>query len=275
VHVIFVDDSAQKGRRRGMGQLLALGGVILPEEAIAPYSAGVDKIYDTLGVPGRTEMKWNVPDGNFLKTAPAGVRQSLYGSAIDLAAELNVRSVVVVWDTGRTSLQGDEAKRRVLQYLYERVSVALDKLGGIGVVVADKPGGGPKDEAKWLSRTLDLTDYGTEFVKPDKIVMAVVTAPSHHLRHLQLADVVVSATTAAVAGGNQFSQQLVPALMKIAHRNALGYVGGAGIKLFPNELINLHHWAFGEDTFAKVAMSTGWQLPWREWEYATDDGLTA
>ena len=38
-------------------------------------------------------------------------------------------------------------------------------------------------------------------------------------------------------------------------------------KLFPNELLNLYHWALGETTFSKVRMNAGWSLPWRRWPY--------
>jgi len=67
---------------------------------------------------------------------------------------------------------------------------------------------------------------------------------------------VVSATTAAVAGGNAYADRLVPRLMRLAHRNALGYAGGPGIKLFPDALLNLHHWAFGEDTRCRGTAGT-------------------
>lgn len=273
MHIAFIDDSKQTGKRLGMGDLLALGAAIFPETSVGPFTTRVGDLFDELSIPRDTEMKWNVPDGSFLKTAPPGTRHSLYERVLRLADDLRVRTVVVIWDSGRTYLQGDSAKRLVLQYLYERISVALDKAKDIGILVADKPGGGVKNEAKWLARTLTLTDFGTEFVEPGRVVMPVVTAPSHHLRHLQLADLVVSSTTAVVAGRNPYADELLPHLMRLAHRNAFGYVGGTGIKLFPDDLVNLYHWVFSEDAYSKVGMGTAWPLPQEGYEYGSDNGL--
>ena len=104
--------------------------------------------------------------------------------------------------------------------------------------------------------------------------MPIVTAASHHVPHLQLADLVVAATTAAIAG-HPHGLALGPMLLQLAHKNAQNLAGGAGIVLWPTpDLTNLLYWAFGENTYAKVAMNTGWTLPWREWPYATDAGIS-
>jgi hypothetical protein len=75
--------------------------------------------------------------------------------------------------------------------------------------------------------------------------------------------------------GNRYALELAPLLRQLAHKNAYGYAGGAGIKLFPNDLLNLHYWAFGEDTYWKVRTNSGWRLPWREWTYADNGGLSS
>lgn len=73
----------------------------------------------------------------------------------------------------------------------------LGDVGDIGLVIADKPRDGTAEENKWLAASLDLTNHGTEYIEPDKIVLPIVTAHSHHVPHLQLADLIVAATTAA------------------------------------------------------------------------------
>jgi hypothetical protein len=67
----------------------------------------------------------------------------------------------------------------------------------------------------------------------------------------------------------------VPLLLALAHKNRRGLAGGAGVKLYPNQLRNLHHWAFGEDRFANIATGQEWRLPSREpgWAYGSDNGL--
>lgn len=76
----------------------------------------------------------------------------------------------------------------------------LDAHDDLGIVIADKPGGGPREDGRWLAEALPLTDGGTEYVTADRIVLPIVTVPSHYLPHPQLADLIVAAMTAAVAG---------------------------------------------------------------------------
>jgi hypothetical protein len=272
VRLAFIDESEERQpRRTGLGHLVAVGGVVVPETAVAPYSAGLAAIRQSLGVPEGTELKWSPRDGSWLKTAAGNtVRTELRERMLKLAVDLEVSLVVVVWDRGLVSWPVNEVQVEVLRWVYERISMCLPA-NEAAIVIADEPGGGPEHEKQWLADTLQLTERGTEYVTPDRIVLPIVTTPSHHVSHLQLADL-VGATTAAVAG-NRYALELAPLLRQLAHKNASGYAGGAGIKLFPNTLLNLHYWAFGEDSYWKVRMNSGWSLPWRDWPYADNDGL--
>ena len=100
----------------------------------------------------------------------------------------------------------------------------------------------------------------------------MLTAPSHHHEHLQLADLVAGATTAAVAG-NKWGMAMVPALDGLFHRNFFGTIGGTGLKVFPEQLTNLYFHVLGEDTFNKVAGSVGYPLPDKRMAYAENNGL--
>jgi hypothetical protein len=234
VRVAFVDDSKREGKRCGMGRLVALGAVVFPERAIADYARQAEALYASLGVPSDTELKWSPPDGSFLKSeAGRRVRGSLVQRMLELAVHVDARSVVVVWDTGRaTELQGKSAEQKVLDFLYERVSMCLGN--DVGMMIADKPAGGrTSDDEKWLASTLELTNYGTDYINPEHVVLPIVTAPSHHLRQLQLADLVTGATAAVVAGGNSYADNLAPLLLTLAHKNRRGLAGGAGVKLQP------------------------------------------
>ncbi len=102
----------------------------------------------------------------------------------------------------------------------------------------------------WLAQTLAVTNDGTAYTAAGTVVLPVLTAGSHHVPHLQLADVVTAATTAAVAG-RPHGLRLVPLLRQLARKNARGYVGGAGITLWPPELRDLLYWVFGENTYVK------------------------
>ncbi|MFI7470617.1 hypothetical protein [Nonomuraea sp. NPDC049646] len=154
----------------------------------------------------------------------------------------------------------------------------LRERNDVGIIIADQPGGGRKDEVKWLADTLGLTRDGTRFATPDRVVSPILTAPSHHVPHLQLADLVTAATTAAVAG--QFAgMKLAKWLKELARTNAHGLVGQAGVVLWPPDLVDLHYWIFEETHYAKG--SSGYPLgpslgpfsqPGRTYQH--DDGLS-
>lgn len=276
MRLVFVDDSEQTNpARRGLGPLLALGAVLVSDDEVGPYASDLAAIRSELGMPSSEEIKWKPPRGSFLAGTGGQLVSTLRRRMLEAAIQHGIKSAVVIIDHGKSykNQSKGEVGREALKWLYERVSMHLESNRDNAIVVADKPGGGSAQESRWLAETLTLTSYGTEYVKPVSIVMPIVTAPSHHVPHLQLADLVVAATTAAVAGHPQ-GLELAPLLLRLAHKNTHGLAGGAGIVLWPApELINLLYWAFGETTYAKVAMNTGWTLPWRTWPYATNSGI--
>ncbi|MEW2193679.1 hypothetical protein [Streptomyces microflavus] len=154
---------------------------------------------------------------------------------LEIAASCGVSTAAVIWDRGQIGWPKERGAREILGYLYERIEMHLESREERGVVIADIPGGGNRDHTKWLAESVDLTTVGTTYVKPNRVVMPIVTAPSDHLPHLQLADLVTAATTAAVAG-REAGMELVELLKPLARRNAHGYIGGAGLVLWPRSL---------------------------------------
>ncbi|NUW33296.1 hypothetical protein HTZ77_17930 [Nonomuraea sp. SMC257] len=92
---------------------------------------------------------------------------------------------------------------------------------------------------------------------PDRVVSPILTAPSRHVPHLQLADLVTAATTAAIAR-QPSGMKLAKQLKELARTNAHGLVSGAGVVLWPPDLVDLHYWVFGETHYARG--STGHPL---------------
>jgi hypothetical protein len=273
VRIAFLDDSAQpEPIRDGLGRLVALGAVVVDEAALDLWAEEFRVLCWRLKVPKGTEVKWSPPKGSWLRGDGASIRQELFEGMLDLGIDHEIRSIVVIADQDRVNWSKETTQKRMLQYLYERVSMHLEGEGERGIMLADEPGGAVKKQRQWLAQTLRLTSYGTDYVDPLRIVLPILLSHSDHVPHLQLADLVVAATTAAVAG-NRYALELVPLLQELAHTNARGYAGGAGVKLIPDELRNLHHWAFGEDTFWKVGTGEYWPLPIPDLPYATDDGL--
>jgi hypothetical protein len=256
--MIYVDDSGQrKPRRKHLGELVAIGGVLVPEPAVAGYAAALQQIRQDLAVPDGEEIKWKPARGTFLASAGGELIGELRRRMLTEAAAQNIRSAVVVWDRGHVDWENHRVGPEILKYLYERITMFLEEQRDIGIVVADEPGGGPKAEKEWLAATLGLTTGGTRYAPPDRVVSPILTAPSHHVPHLQLADLVTAATTAAVAGMPS-GLDLVPQLKGLARTNARGYIGGAGLVLWPQQIYDLYYWVLGEDTY--VRGSTGHPL---------------
>src|SRR5690606_19083697 len=101
-----------------------------------------------------------------------------------------------------------------------------------------------------------------------------VTAPSHRHTHLQLADLIVGAVTAVAAGAGKYATELLPLLRPLVHTNWYGRAGGTGIKVFPDELVNLYRVIMGEADFTKVSMNTGVNLPIDAYPYAKEAAET-
>jgi hypothetical protein len=247
--------------------------VLVPEHAVAGYAADLAAVRAELGVPPGEEIKWKPARNTFLANAGGELVTALRTRMLEAAIGWGIRSAVVVWDHDAAWRERpkQEVGREILKYLYERISMCLRDHDDVGIVIADKPGGGSVQETEWLAGTLELTNDGTEYVTRDRIVLPIVTAPSHHVPHLQLADLVTAATAAAVAG-RRSGLQLRELLLALAHKHALGYAGGAGIVLWPRQP-NLFYWAFGETSWALPSASSGYDLPWPAWPYGTDDGL--
>jgi len=103
--------------------------------------------------------------------------------------------------------------------------------------------------------------------------MPFLTAPSHHHRHLQVADLITGAVTAAIAG-KAHGIELIPDVKPLMHRNALTYIGGTGLKLYPDRLNNLHYWVMNEDAYTRSSQMAGITIPSQDFEqFVLDDGL--
>ncbi|MFD5616754.1 DUF3800 domain-containing protein [Kitasatospora sp. NPDC127060] len=272
MRLIFIDDSRQMDcPRERVGDLIALGGVSVPEKSVLPFAEDLQRIKKDLGIPADEEIKWKPAKKSFLATAGGDLVKDLRRRMLQAAIDRDIRSMVVILDHSRayTGCTVEEAGREILKWLYERISMHLGDHDDVGIVFADKPGGGSAQEGKWLASTLALTDNGTEYIAPGKVVLPIVTAPSHHVPHLQLADLVVAASTAAVAG-RQSAVDLKDLLYPLAHKRSTGSINGAGVVIYPDRP-NLYYRAFGEETYWRGWVGFG--LPDKQFDYFDNVGL--
>jgi hypothetical protein len=271
MEIFFVDDSAQAGHRGGMGELVAGGGLLLAEESLRPLKDKVDDLCKKFGVPPGTELKWSPGKKNWLRDhLKAERRCELFGNAIAAARELGGRAIVVVWDTGRKTYKGSKTFRTVIDYLFERVTIHLEDRGHLGLIVADRPGGGKREEDSLLRDVVGTMEDGTEYVKSTQIALNLLTTPSHLSRHLQVADLITGCTTAMVAGQTAFCDPVFAEVRPMFIENYYGCVGGSGLKLVPDDLINLYFYVLKETAFIKARSGGGISLPWRDLPYYYD-----
>jgi hypothetical protein len=273
MYLVFVDDTKQTSRRANLGSLISLGGVAFEAAQVKPFAEAFWAIYDAHGVPRDAELKWS-PDSRtswWAKTENKHLLTPVREEVLQAAMDHGGVAFVVSWDLNEPGFQGKTPEQLVLRFIFERVAMMLQNVPDLGVLIFDEPGGGRRDQDAWLVDSRVLTNSGTEYVNSDGIVMPILTAASHHHPHLQAADLIVGSSTAAFVG-NPYGQALMSRIKPMLHRNWRGEIGGAGVKLYPNGLINLLHWTLDETSYSRGGGQS--TLPSRNWRFAVDDGIT-
>jgi hypothetical protein len=271
VEIFFGDDSSQRGDLEGMGQLISFGGLFLAEGNLRSLSDEVDAIAKSFGIPEGTEIKWSPPRDSWIaKNLVGDERKECYQRILEAAAERDGRALVIGWDEGRTSLKGERAFEECVKYALERTSMHLETRGALGIIVADRPGGGRKTDQKLLASFLERVQKGTEFLVPRQVCLNILTTPSHLIRHLQVADLIVGISTAMVAGQMKYAEPLFPIVRRMFITSYWDVVGGTGLKLFPDELVNLYHWLLGESVCNLGGIEKQFQLPDLKRPYAAN-----
>ena len=270
MELFFADDSTHKGVRDGMGKIISFGGVFVSPEALMPLEQQITDICQKkYAIPEGEEIKWSPKKKSWIYENLHGEKRTeCYREIIQAALDHGVKAIVICWDEGRTTLKGERAFNKALDFAFERISVHLEKQDTIGLMIADRPGGSHKQDEAFLSDFLERVNNGTVHVGPDRVALNILTTPSHLVKHLQLADLVTSITAAMVAGHDRYAGELFPLVKKMFISNHFGYIGGSGLKLFPDDLWNLYHWVLGEDAYVKVSMSGGIGLPHKGLPYA-------
>ena len=118
MHLVFFDDSSQKGIREGMGQLLSVGGIFIGEEKLYPLQDEVIRIANKYSIPSDCELKWSPPRSNWIYNNLKGIdRQNCYQEILEATFKHDVKVVVITFDTGRTTLQGAKVTAKVLSHV--------------------------------------------------------------------------------------------------------------------------------------------------------------
>lgn len=257
-----------------MGPLTGIGGLHVPGDSVRDLEHALAELCTSAGFPQGQEFKWSPSRKDWMwKGLVEDARQGFFIEAVGLAIAHGVRAIVVVEDTTHlpaTDPRADHVFDATALFL-ERANNELTYRKTFGLVVVDRPSGGAAEEARYLASCFETLSTGTKYVKPDRIAINVLSTPSHHVRLLQLADVVVSCTVSFVAGENRHSPPVFSAMLPMFHRSWVG-IGGVGLKIHPDHnYVNLYHWLLGDQEFKKGRLVR--QLPIADSPFAKSDRL--
>lgn len=273
---IFADDSRQKKpSRRGMSKpLIGIGGLHLPGAQAGPFEKAVQAHCDSIGFPREEQFKWSPGKKEKFqrKTLNDSDRIDFFCHLLDLAKQHSATASVVISDTNyNTAIAKSQSHEIDVTTLFlERADWSLRASGADGIVFIAKPSGGRKEEAKFVAECVQLLAEGTTYTGFSRLPLGVVTAPSRHMRSLQLADIVSSCSMARISGESNFSPRVFPHVRPLLRSDGTR-TGGVGLKLHPDAVYaNLYHWLLGDTTWWKG--TTGTKLPAPHMEYANEQG---
>ncbi|WP_281926540.1 DUF3800 domain-containing protein [Roseibium album] len=275
MQVFFLDDSRQRNcNRERMGPLVAVGGVSLSADCVRALDQELDRICrEEFGFPDGEPFKWSPARDHWMRANLVEERRyDFFRRILTVSREQGALGRVVIVDSNRRQAHADAPSSEidVLTLALERFDYSL-RADDLGIVIVARPSGGRRDEDKFLSDCAELLSSGTRYSEFNRVALDVLTMPSHSSRLLQLADLVVSITTAMIAGHTEFAGNVFEEVKNILQQSQ-GRIGGVGVKIHPDyTYANLYHWVLGDEYFWRnnvgVSMPVG-DRPYR------DDGRT-
>ena len=256
-----------------MGKLLAFGGILIEPSNLHSLSKSIDEIATAFGIPVGEEIKWSPRKGSWIyDNLREEARKDCYSAILSAAATAGCKAIVVACDYEMRNLKPEWGFERCVTYALERVATHLAIEKSEAVIIADRPSGGPREADQFLAAFVEQLSDAHNHMVAESFALNMLTAPSHMVRHLQLADLVVSITTAMLAGQTKWAGHYFELIKPMFVRNAMGYIGGTGVKVYPDELINLYHWVLGESHFSKAGKFAEWPLPHPKLRFSDSDG---
>jgi hypothetical protein len=235
-----------------MGVLVAVGGISVQEQNARPLESALDELCLEYSFPVGEVFKWSPGRDHWMRDNLIEDRRvEFFQRALALAEAHQAVAMVTIADKSRGMATGKASNHEmdVLIMAMERFDKTLGK--DHGLVVVARPSGGRTDEDEFLSGCVEAVSKGTEYSQFSRLATNVLTMPFPNSRLLQVADLVVSISTALVAGHERYTAPVFPAV-KTLLRGSLGRIGGAGLKIHPDYVYgNLYHWLLGDDVFWK------------------------
>lgn len=267
MRLLFLDDSRQRScNRPRVGALVAVGGLIVEDRAVRDLERAIDALCcNDFGFPAGEPFKWSPARDHWMRAhLISGQREEFFRQVLRKTAEFGAVGQVTISDTSRGLATGRAQNHEmdVLVMALERFDRSLSGTD-LGMVIVARPSGGRVDEDTFLSGCVDIVTGGTDYTAFQRIASNVLTMPSANSRILQAADLVVSITTAMIAGHTEFAGNVFPDVKSLLRSNA-GRIGGIGVKIHPDYVFaNLYHWVLGDGAFCRMLANTSLPMPSR------------
>jgi hypothetical protein len=251
----FADDARrEKPTRPGMGSLTAVGGILVPDNSVKTLEHSLNNLCDKYHFPSNEVFKYSPGQDLWMHDNLTGDnRKNFFISSLELAKKFEAIALVVIEDTQyrKADTNSPDYEIDALRLILERVHHCLVSKQCTGVVVVAQPSGDRKSEQQLLAKCFETLQVGTSYVKPDSIALNVFSSPTKYSRLLQLADIVVSSSTAIVSGEDTYSPPIFTAVEPLLDLHG-DRIGGYGLKIHPDNIyVNLYHWIVKDKKFQK------------------------
>lgn len=257
-----------------MSHLLAYGGVLVDGGKLRSLTQAVDGIATKYGVPAKEEVKWSPRKGSWIHdNLKDDNRLGCYSEILQAAAAHECKAVVALCDYEMRGLPPNWGFERCVEYALERVSTHLIKQRLESVIISDRPSGGHREADDFLAAFSERLVSEYNHMESETFALNMLTAQSHMVRALQIADLVVAITAAMFSGQTKWAAQYFDLVRPMFIRNALGYIGGTGVKVYPDELINLYYWVLSERQYSKAGRGVAYPMPIKHFLFRDNDGL--
>jgi hypothetical protein len=228
VHLLFVDESGKPSDRD-----FAIGGVAIHGTRWHELRSGWSQVLSEHGWPDDREIKWH---GIQTGEVPPALADALFAAlaAAPVTCFVVVLRTLAARKEFRELVGSDEQTyTTALKFLVERFQRWLSRHDGHGAVVLDSRL--PHLDNRLRRYYERLQREGTEYVRLERLVDALLLGPSHHSIGLQTADLVVASTRAArgrLGDASRWHRQLEH---RFARHPDTGEVAGVGKVVWPRE----------------------------------------
>jgi hypothetical protein len=226
MNFIFADDSARNNNtRKGMKPLIGLGGIHVSAEDLSDIEVEIDELCKNYNFPEGEEFKWSPSQDNYMYRNITGQnRFEFYKELFEISLKYNVIAIIVASDNdcGFAVPSSSTHYEDVTTMFLERADRLFLSHQRSGIVIIDKPGGGPRQDKDFISTCLEILEKGTYFVNFNSIPLPVMTADSKHIRLLQLADVIIGCSLARLSGENKYSPAIFDLIKPMLRKKIIG-----------------------------------------------------